>query len=68
MNLNRTKEKLVEALAGIPVIDAHEHLVPERERTAMEIDFSILFSQYARIELVSAGMSLNAWTLTKHCE
>ena len=58
MNLNRTKEKLVEALAGIPVIDAHEHLVPEKERTAMEIDFSILLSQYARIELVSAGMSL----------
>ncbi len=55
--LNQTGEKLVESLAGIPVIDAHEHLLPEKQRTGMRIDFSILFSQYAKISLASAGMS-----------
>jgi len=51
-----TADKLIEALERIPVIDAHEHLVPEKERTSMTVDFSVLFSQYTTIGLVSAGM------------
>lgn len=51
-----TADKLIELLERIPVIDAHEHLVPEKERTSMSVDFSVLFSQYTKIGLASAGM------------
>ena len=44
MKLERTERELFEALSGIEVIDAHEHLVPEARRVARKVDFFILFS------------------------
>lgn len=46
MKLERTERELFEALSGIEVIDAHEHLVPEARRVARKVDFFILFSHY----------------------
>lgn len=48
--------RLLESLDTIKVIDAHEHLLPEKRRLERKVDFSILFSTYTRADLVSAGM------------
>lgn len=48
---------LLESMAAIPVIDAHEHLPPEKQRTGAHVDFSTLFSHYTQTDLKSAGMS-----------
>ncbi|MBN1675789.1 MAG: amidohydrolase family protein [Kiritimatiellae bacterium] len=53
----REQNKLLAALKGIPVIDAHEHLVPEPRRVAKTVDFFLLFSAYTRADLFSAGMN-----------
>ncbi|MBI2299298.1 MAG: amidohydrolase family protein [Armatimonadetes bacterium] len=57
MRLSPTEAELFEALREIPVIDAHEHLVPEAVRLAQRVDFSILFAHYCCADLVSAGMA-----------
>jgi len=53
---SKTDKDLFEALSDIPVIDAHEHLVPEAVRVARKVDFFILFSHYTKADLMSAGM------------
>ncbi len=50
------KRSLIEELASIPTIDAHEHLPSETERLTMTLDFYSLFEHYCRGDLVSAGM------------
>ncbi|HJN15152.1 MAG TPA: amidohydrolase family protein, partial [Armatimonadota bacterium] len=57
MNLSTTEAGVFEAIAEIDVIDAHEHLVPESVRVAMKVDFFILFANYCRADLISAGMA-----------
>jgi len=47
------------------IVDSHEHLPFERDRVAMPVDFSTLFSHYCRDDLGASGMSvaaLNAFT------
>ncbi len=61
MKLKRTEADLFEALRDIPVIDAHEHLVPEARRVEKQVDFSILFAHYTRADLISAGMNAEAY-------
>jgi len=56
VKLSETEAEVFEALRGIPVIDAHEHLVPEAVRTARRVDFFVLFSHYCSADLASAGM------------
>ena len=56
MELGGQARELFEALGDIPVIDAHEHLVPEARRVERKVDFSILFSHYTRADFLSAGM------------
>jgi len=57
MRLNGATRQLFEALQDIPVIDAHEHLPPERERLKHAIDLPVLFAEtYAGGDLISAGM------------
>ncbi|MBM3499731.1 MAG: hypothetical protein FJX74_13810 [Armatimonadetes bacterium] len=57
MRLSATESELFEGLRDIPVIDAHEHLVPEAARIARNVDFFVLFSHYCSADLASAGMS-----------
>ena len=56
MNYTRTEELLLEAMEGMEIVDAHEHLPPEHVRTNSKVDVLTLFSHYTRTDLVTAGM------------
>ncbi|MFC1718359.1 amidohydrolase family protein [Candidatus Poribacteria bacterium] len=56
MNYTRTEEVLQEAMEGMEIIDAHEHLPPEHVRTSAKVDALTLFSHYTRTDLITAGM------------
>jgi hypothetical protein len=52
-----TEKKLYMELKDIKVIDAHEHLAPEKERTKRKVDVVCLFAPpYTGTDLISAGM------------
>jgi uncharacterized protein len=54
----RLERSLVDALAGLDVIDAHEHIGPELEsRARTGVDVFTLFTHYFGQDLVLAGMS-----------
>ncbi len=42
----------------IPLVDTHEHFIPEEKRLNTELDLFYLFPHYASSDLVSSGMSL----------
>jgi len=67
-NTDGTARELFDALGDIEVIDAHEHLVPEKERVARKVDFFILFSHYTRADLISAGMEPSVYERLKNDE
>ncbi len=50
-------QRLIEAMTEMPVIDAHEHLPPEAERVARDVDVFTLFGHYTHNDLISAGMT-----------
>lgn len=50
-------ERLSDILAHMPIIDSHEHLPGEDDRTTRIVDFSIFFSHYCRTDLAAAGMA-----------
>jgi len=56
MKLSKTATRLKQELENLTIIDAHEHLRPESQRTAMKLDVFILFSHYTRVDLLAAGM------------
>lgn len=56
MKYTSTEKLLIEAMEGMEIIDAHEHLPPEYVRTDAEVDALTLFSHYTRTDLVTAGM------------
>ena len=49
--------RLMDHMAGIEIVDTHEHLPPEQERVASSPDFSTMFGHYCVCDLKSAGMS-----------
>ena len=57
MNLSDREQSLVKAMEEFEIIDAHEHLGPEKGRVAMDVDVFTLFSHYTHGDLVVAGMS-----------
>ena len=57
MVLSPLEQRLVTALEGIEVIDAHEHLSPEDVRLKTPVDVFTLFAHYTRGDLKVAGMS-----------
>lgn len=56
MATDALRTRLFEAIREIPVIDCHEHLGPEADRLALDVDATVLFSHYCRTDLVTAGM------------
>ncbi len=40
----------------IPVVDTHEHIIPESERIAQTVDFFTLAGHYALNDVISAGL------------
>ncbi len=65
MSVEGMKSKLVDELSSMPVIDAHEHLPPEPERLALDVDVFTLFSHYTHTDLVSSGMKYGDWQRTQ---
>lgn len=61
MNLEPVEQELFEAFQEIPVVDAHEHLSPERVRTSQNMDILDLFVHYTRTDFLCAGMTGNQW-------
>jgi len=56
MKLNPLERRLYDAFAAMEIVDAHEHLAPEKEYLARDCCGPNLFAHYLRRELVSAGM------------
>lgn len=49
-------DRIKQAVEGIPLVDTHEHILPEVERDQYATDFGYLFAHYNTSDLVSAGM------------
>ncbi len=54
---NTLKQRLVDAMAQMPVVDAHEHLPAESERVESDVDVFTLFGHYTHNDLITAGMT-----------
>ena len=48
---------LLEAIDEIPLVNTHEHIIPEEERISSRIDFFTLAGHYAINDVISAGLS-----------
>ncbi len=57
MKQGEIEKSLMQAMAEFEIVDAHEHLGPERDRLAAAVDVFTLFSHYTRGDLAVAGMS-----------
>ena len=57
MQLGEIEKSLCEAMAEFEIIDAHEHLGPEKTRVEVDVDVFTLFTHYTRRDLAVAGMS-----------
>lgn len=55
--MEKIKEILMEEMEKMEIIDAHEHLPPEKERIERQVDVFTLFSHYTRGDLLRAGMT-----------
>jgi len=66
-----TERRLLDFMAGLDIIDCHEHLPPERVRTDQPQDVFTLVSHYCRHDLFSAGLDretycgMNVWGVTR---
>ncbi|MDE2715587.1 MAG: amidohydrolase family protein [Chloroflexota bacterium] len=49
--------ELLEAIDEIPLVNTHEHIIPEEERTSSRVDFFTLAGHYAINDVISAGLS-----------
>ena len=50
---------LLEAIEDIPLVNTHEHIIPEEERISSPIEFFTLASHYVINDVISAGLSGN---------
>ncbi len=57
MNLSDREQGLVNAMAELEVIDAQEHMGPEKGRLGMDVDVFTLFSHYTHGDLLVASVS-----------
>ncbi|MEM2913910.1 MAG: amidohydrolase family protein [Candidatus Bathyarchaeia archaeon] len=56
MGLRDTYEWLMNEIKDLEIVDAHEHLPPEKERVSKKVDLFTLFSHYTHADLITAGM------------
>ena len=61
MKLAPTAQTLYDAISEFEIIDAHEHLPPEKDRLARTQDVFTLFSHYTRVDLLACGMTLDTY-------
>ena len=57
MQPGELEKSLCEAMSEFEIIDCHEHLGPEKNRVAADVDVFTLFAHYTRGDLGVAGMS-----------
>jgi predicted TIM-barrel fold metal-dependent hydrolase len=57
MQPDALETSLIDAMAQFDIIDCHEHLGPETDRTGSKVDVFTLFSHYTSGDLRVAGMS-----------
>ena len=57
MELDEVQQKLFDALGKMTIIDAHEHIKPEKERLTKTFDWAWLLCGYLIKDLQSAGLS-----------
>lgn len=61
MKLSPVEESLYRAIEEFEVVDAHEHLPPEKVRLEQKVDVFTLFSHYTRVDLLASGMPQEYW-------
>jgi len=54
--VSELQQNILTEVDRIPIVDTHEHTMPESDRAEFALDFSILFAHYSSSALVSAGM------------
>ena len=59
MNLGMIARQLYDEISKMPIIDAHEHLPPEKEYLKFEYSGLNFFAGYIWHDMVSAGMSVD---------
>lgn len=64
MKYTETEVRLIDAMAEMDIIDAHEHIKPESVRLSKSWDLFVLFSHYTRHDLFSSGMDRSAYGAT----
>lgn len=60
IRLNGLAAELFDEIKTIPVVDCHEHLPTEAERTAQVMDVTTLFTHYCKADLEAAGLPQGA--------
>jgi len=48
---------LLAAIEKIPLVNTHEHIIPEEERVSLNVDFFTLAGHYAISDVISAGLA-----------
>jgi predicted TIM-barrel fold metal-dependent hydrolase len=66
--LEGNERELYESFSDIPVIDAHEHLPPERVRVKQHVDVFDLFIHYTKTDFFCAGMTESQWNRMHNIE
>ena len=61
MNYTPTEQRLLDELATMEVVDAHEHLPREATRLQEPADALIFYRQYTRLVMFSAGLEESAF-------
>lgn len=56
MNLSPVEESVLKAIEEFEIVDAHEHLPPEKVRLEQKVDVFTLFSHYTLVDLRVSGM------------
>ena len=59
---------LLQAIEEIPLVNTHEHIIPEEERTSSRIDFFTLAGHYAINDVISAGLAAKELALVRDPE
>lgn len=58
VNTSSMRSDLAHLIDQIPLLDTHEHFIPEEFRGQLHLDFTYFFPHYLNSDLVSSGMPL----------
>jgi len=63
MKFSPVEKNLFEAFQEFEIVDAHEHLSPEKVRLEQKVDVFTLFGHYTRVDLWASGMPKEGWNM-----